>query len=1113
MAARRIPAVIDGYLHPAPEGDQHDPIVVGSVEWFGWLDEPAHKSFSFRTEQGAVTVRREQKRYNWYWYAYHAAHGKLCKAYVGRSTELSATHLESVATRLLHTPHEPSAPSLRLYLLGSPTIERGGTPLPPLSTKAMATLAYLAAHERPVARAHVLALLWPESNEQAAHKNLRNTLWLLRRELGHDTVVGGEHLQLGTSAWVDVRMLTGSDGGDAEDEIDVEAMQRGGEFLEGVTLGDAPDFELWLATMREHYHDLILRRLLALVARLRAARRWDEVIVVARRALSRDALQEPVYQLLMEAYAMQGDRAAALRQYDVLRDTLERELGVAPLPESDALRDDIIRGTLQPAASTVVARLPPTSTRSAPAQPFAGRAHELAALDAAWALARTGVAQVALLSGEAGIGKSRLWQIWSKDLDTYVTVLGARCLAPTQQLPFAPLVDMLRAPSIRERLARATKGTPPPNWLSHIARLVPELHDLRPGLPPVVSAEDEQRHVFEALVLSLGITPDQPVALFIDDLHWADRATLDWLGYLLHRAECAPLLMVGTYRSDEAQPALLRLETAWKREGILHDVPLRRLSREEAETIVAAMEGGSGRADALYQQSAGNPFFLLELLRADPGVVPSTLTDLIERRLERLSATARQVLHAAAVLQEEIVFDVLQHTSGRTAEETLDALDALLAAQLLAEQDQHFVFSHPLIAFVADQGLSGARRVMLHRRAAAALLRDRADHAATAGRLARHYIEAQEYARAAHYAECAGDQALAVAAPTEAAQFYQQALALEWTAPRAHGLGRARYHHGDVASARSAYEAAIQGYERDGEHALAARAAVEMALTFFADNQLAEVVRWAQQGRDYLGEADDNSTRALMLYLLGAEKRNANASLDEAAASLAESSRLLAEHDAMGLLPSVLLELGNTRAEQGDVVGAVETFRELVHRAQQTGSDFNQALGYNNLAYHLLLLGDHAAAREAVEAGIAVAHERDVPLAFPWLWSTSGESALVEGRWDAATTAFERAIVAAERYGNDEHVASCRVSRAIVEGRRGNVAAARQMLEEIRTAAARLAMPYLDLHLAYWLAVFTPATERDESPDDVLSRAAHTLRPGEVARLRRWLQLVHGAGS
>ena len=186
----------------------------------------------------------------------------------------------------------------------------------------------------------------------------------------------------------------------------------------------------------------------------------------------------------MEAHARLGERGEALRQYDLLRAVLARELGVAPLPETEALRMAILGGTFDRSAPVEPAdearRAPAAALARRPgvaAPRFVGRKAELATLDAALAAAVAGNARVVLLTGDVGLGKSRLWREWSAALPGGCVALEARCLEATQALPFAPLVELFGSHAGNQRLFRP--GSPVAGvWLAEVARLLPALrHD------------------------------------------------------------------------------------------------------------------------------------------------------------------------------------------------------------------------------------------------------------------------------------------------------------------------------------------------------------------------------------------------------------------------------------------------------------------------------------------------------------------------------------------------------------------------------------------------------------------------------------------------------------
>lgn len=1107
---RQIPQVIDNRL----VGADDLALDVGSAEWFAWIAAEPNSSFSFQLPSGAATVRRERKRNGLYWYAYRNLNGKLRKAYLGKGEELTAERLRERIAALYDG--EDAHAGLRLQLLGPPTLLADGKAVALASAKALALLAYLAVHELPQGRDHLIALLWPESTSAAGRKNLRNLLWSLRTTVGASLIEGDERLALRADLWADVRQfeqayreLANLELATANDTR-IVALAAGlhelyrGPLLDGVALDDAPDLELWLSSERERLQQNYLAALNRLVECHRAAARWNDVISIARAALSHDALQETLHQALMEAHARQGERAEALRQHETLRDLLDRELGVAPLPETEALRSAIRSGAIQPRRPVVQ---PSVAPRRMPSAPYIGRQAELAALDGLWNEAQESGARVALLAGEAGIGKSRLWQTWAARLPDGITVLEARCLQTTRSLPFAPLAELLRTSFLPNELPLLLAGRErPPAWLAELSRLLPELRDTLPNLPqpqPLVP-DEEQRRTFEALVQSLQLAPDRPLVLFIDDLHWADRATLDWLGYLVHRAHNLSLLLVGAYRAEEMPMSLGQLIVGWTRGGVLRRLMLNRLDRAETAALVDALGGDQSRLDALYDQSAGNPYFVRELLHTAPDHVPAALVDLISERLDQLPDEARQVIQAAAVLQPYSDFAALCRTSGRDEGETLDAIDLLVQRGLLVERGNGLAFNHPLITHVVDGSLSGARRAQLHRRAAEAWLALAGAHSdELAGRLATHFREAGDNERAAHYAELAGDQALSVGAPVEAGQFYEQALELHPNPQRWYGFGLAHYWQGDLQGARAAFIIAHEGAKTAGDGRGAMRACLELARISLASGRGEEVVRWVTLGRSYLGDQNDPTAQAMAAYLLGTGMRISDQSLVEAEASLQEARRCAQDAHAESLMPMIFFELGNVWAQRGDLPLAIDYYHQTSAIAQQHDDALNTALGYNNAAYHAALLGDFATAHHDIERGLALAEERGLDLSRQWLYSTRGELALAEGAWGEAEHWLQRGVALAESFGNSALVAGYHANLARATSGRGDLETALADMQAARKEADACTDRYLLCRIDLWLAELHHARGETAASIAALARADAFLANHDYALLRQ----------
>ena len=716
----------------------------------------------------------------------------------------------------------------------------------------------------------------------------------------------------------------------------------------------------------------------AALAGLGRAGEWGEVASLAQQALGHDPLHEGLYRALMEALFRLGQRSEALRQYEALRAGLERELGVEPSAETRALRDRIAvagpDGATRP-APVVAASTPGSGARARrtsamaaqlpPEPPFVGRARERAILDEELAFASQGQARVVLLTGELGIGKSRLWHEWQSAVRVECTALEARCVEATSALPFAPLVELFGShPCVQELLH------PPSNlsltWLAEVSRLLPQVRTEAPDLPlpAALPADEERRRVFEAFVQVLVALDANPLLIFVDDVHWADRATLDWLPYLVHRMRGQPLLLVLAFRPEDAPATLVHQVAAWGREGVLRRVPLARLSPEETAALIGRLNVPVDATHTLQAQSAGNPYVLLELSRntdaAAGGGIPPALADLVAARVDRLDESSRSVLQAAAVLEPEFDLPLLIHTTGLGEDAVLDALDELLAARLLTERGGRFAFNHPLLSSVVRQRLNVARRMVLHRRAAEAL---EASHAGAlapfAGLIADHYAEAGDVARAAASADLAAEHAATLAAPAEAVAFRRRASELEPSPRRTLALADALYRSGEIAEARDAYTQALAAGERDEDRITATRACLGMGYTYLPVGWVDEVEAWAERSLRYLDAEADPAAHATAHFLLGAGRLRAGGSaLEEAEAELQEAVRLAELHGVRDVAMVARFELGNARAERGDLAGAIAMYSESAALAAGAGDPNQQVLALNNLAYHTMLLGD-----------------------------------------------------------------------------------------------------------------------------------------------------------
>lgn len=388
------------------------------------------------------------------------------------------------------------------------------------------------------------------------------------------------------------------------------------------------------------------------------------------------------------------------------------------------------------------------------------------------------------------MGKSRLMREFTGRLRSQALILTGCGYPETRATPYQPIVEVLR-PHLAMR--RFEFDAYPP-WLADLSQLFPELRPLHPGLPspPATEPSWARARLFEALEtlllrLAHGATA---TVLCLDDLHWADSATLDWLAYLGCHLHSRPLLLVGAYRSEEGA-ALAGLRGSLARQGVLRELALDGLDAAATGALIQHLKGGPpadpALAGRLHQATNGNPFFLLEILgvlrEADrwPAVgaselpLPDSVLQAVQLRVEQIGPAARQVLEAASVLGQAFAYDTLHLTAGRAELEIADALDELVGRQLLAQEPDRCRFRHEIVREVVYHGLSVYRRSLLHRRAGEALERL---HPEAAAALARHFEHAGLLRQAARHALQAGLAAKQVYAPVEALANLDHALAL-----------------------------------------------------------------------------------------------------------------------------------------------------------------------------------------------------------------------------------------------------------------------------------------------------------------------------------------------
>jgi len=1040
---------------------------------------------------------------------------------------------------------------LSVRLLGVPQLVLDRRPLDTLRRKNRALVYYLAARAKPTTRDHVLALFWPDHERQAAQKILRTMVYDLRKQLGPALSVADEQLALAPDTWVDVQAF---EAGLAAPAASITALTATlelyrGDYLEGFTLADSPAFDDWAMAERARYRAHFIRGLAALADLHAANGDHSRGLDALTRALTLDPLQENLQCAAMRLQYLAGDRAGAIRRFETLRRSLDDELGVPPLPETRALYDAIIKdevGRMQDEVTSPAQRSSPPPNPSSfivhpSSLPFVGRDAELRQLREL-----TAGHQLVLIEGEPGIGKTRL----AEEFLAGYALPPAQAAQPQrlmlrggahefeQGLPYQPIIDALRGllssaewPGLRVRLDLA------PIWLAEVARLVPELQAELPDLPVAAPVADEARLSAAVSQFLHSLARERQVAVFLDDLHWADAATLNVLGYLARRAASPAILLLGTARPAEARSRLAPLLRSLTHENRLARLPLASLSADDMAALAEQLS--PAQPDPLLgwlaRNAEGNPYFLTELVRyaysnglllkdgrldhaalASPYALPASIENLILSRIIRLSADARRVLDMAATLGREFDFELVSHATSLAEGAALDALDELRAAGLIqARGGAGFAFDHSLTMQVAIQEMGEPRLRASHRRLAETLEelhRNQLDP--IAGLIARHFADGNAPLRAAPYAFRAGKHAAQLAAWAEAISFYTYALGTKIDDAQRSAvflaLGQARFHKGEFRQATDAYRTAAELAQASGDIPGLELAHLMLNQSLLPQARFAEAIALGQE----LRRAGPAELALCAEFTWGTGLAVESAHPAEAEAHLRQAEALFgrqAGYTSRITLAQIKYQLAGVMGQQGNSAQAVALYWEALNLVRHDDAALDllrHIMLYNNLAYQLHLLGD-ASASTYIEKGIQLAQERGSLSHLPYLYSTSGEIALAAKDLDTAEKYFRDGLRLAEQIPLRERIAGMTANLGLVAKARGKMDLARERLQKALTVVEPLGNHHLEVRIRIWLA---PLLETPDARSCLHSARILAERDGLYGLLEEIKQLESGLG-
>ena len=914
---------------------------------------------------------------------------------------------------------------LRICLFGGLQLLQSGRALKfAAPARAASLLAYLIVHrQQQTSRDAVAFAFWPDDDEPRARANLRRHLALIAGALPkgaqHQPIVADNR----SIRWNPLYPCTL----DVAEFEQLSAAPDGAADATALYLGDLLPtvYDEWILPERERLRAMHSTNLERLTERYASAGDYANAIATTRTLLLHDPWREDALRTLLSLRHAAGDRAGALQEYESFAQRLRRDLDAAPMPETVHRYESILAG-----ADAAAAR-PPTSAlerATAPAtMPFVGRGTELLRLRQMWARAMRGLGGVTVVSGEAGIGKSRL----ITEFGATVVAQGGTIVAGAATFPEAmPYQAVIQA--LRSALPALASLPLDPTWLAAAADVLPELRDGDAALPRLsaLDSDRQQDRLFEAVWRCFEMLARRaPVLLVFEDIHWAGPATIDLLAYLARRTRSHSIVMVITCRDDEtdASRPLSVLRHALRRSGAFAGMPLGGFTVDEVAFVVAAVLAGPYEG-ALFAQRAhdvccGNPFFLAEIVRdclAAPAVLaepplPLSVATSIDARVDRLSAEAQSLARIAAVVGRAFTVEIVAAAAGTPEAAGVRCMDELLDARLIreangdAERGGDFVFAHDLVRAQLYARIPDNLRRRLHRRVGLVLETLHAqEHDALAIELARHFDEGLEPEKAAAAYLASARQALRLYADGEALRALTRAVELTGDPELRYRAVSLREEIHGRAGRRSDQLADLETLEAlaDAAHDESSRLDV-----------MRRRIAYARATDDVAGQ--QHWIDALRAHLTTVQNRSSSAFCNEASAALLTS---------LGRYDDALADAREAVRQYKDAADAAGLVRSLCQIADVSA-----------------LRDDPATAQVALDDATAIAVASSNEASIVRALATSALAAYMAADYESARIPAERGLEICRTIGDREGEADFLFRLGNIAGRRFAVGAAVEM--------------------------------------------------------------------